>query len=355
MGSDYGVVVSASHNPARYNGLKVFGSDGVKLGDKKEEELERKFINNTLFSAENIGSYSQNYNLVKMYTEYLCSCSKESFQGLTIVLDGSNGATYKIAPEVFKKLGAKVIATNCRGRGQDINNNCGSLYPEKLSKAVRKYNADVGFAFDGDGDRIIACDEEGNVIDGDNIIYMLAKHMKREGNLKDNCVVGTRHTNMGIERSLKDDGINLLRVDIGDKYVCAKMSELGLSLGGEKSGHIIIKDYLMTGDGILAGIKIAEMMKSTGMKLSSLNDVELLSQTNLDCVVEDKMRVINSEVLSKVITEQEKVLGDEYRIMVRVSGTENKIRIMVEGIDENQTKISANKIKKIIEEINNKI
>lgn len=354
IGADYGVVVSASHNPPQYNGLKVFDSNGVKLGDKKEEELERKFINNITYSEDKICGYKQNFNYVKMYIDYLCESCKESLSGMTIVLDGSNGATYKIAPEVFRRLGAKVIAVNCRNRGRDINNNCGSLFPQVLSKLVKRYNADVGFAFDGDGDRIIASDEEGNIIDGDNIIYLLAKHMKREGLLIDNCVVGTRHTNIGIEKALNEYGINLIRVDIGDKYVCAKMSELGLSLGGEKSGHIIIKDYLMTGDGILAGIKICEMMKSTGMKLSSLNDVLLLPQTNIDCVVSDKMRVINNETLSKVIVDQEKCLGEDYRIMVRVSGTENKIRIMVEGIDEKQTILSANKIKKIVEEINNK-
>ena len=182
-------------------------------------------------------------------------------KNLKIIIDGSNGAGGKIAPKVFRKLGAKVIAINCRNDGKNINNNCGALYPQKLIEAVKNYNADIGFALDGDADRLIVVDEKGNIVDGDNIIYILAKQFAKENKLTKNTVVGTKHTNEGIVLKLKEDGINFIRTAIGDKYVCEKMADEGFDLGGEKSGHIIIRDYLMTGDGILAGIKIAEIIK----------------------------------------------------------------------------------------------
>lgn len=352
LNANFGVVISASHNPAEHNGIKIFDSNGVKLGDKKEEDLERRFIHQINLPSNEIGRYTQKFNLVNRYIDYLCACSDLSLKGLKIILDGSNGATYKIAPKVFKKLGATVIATNCRNDGANINRKCGSLYPENLAKNVIKYGGNIGFAFDGDGDRIIAVDEKGNVIDGDNIIYILAKQFKKENKLLKDIVVGTRHTNMAIELKLKEEGIDLVRADIGDKYVCAKMEDLTLSLGGEKSGHIIIKDFLMTGDGVLAGIKLAEILSRSKKSISEINDVILFPQTNIDCVVEDKVRIINSEKLSKIVDEEEKRLGNGYRIMVRVSGTENKIRIMVEGKDRDKTLKSASEIKRVVEEIN---
>lgn len=353
LGGDFGVVISASHNPSEYNGIKIFDKYGIKLGDKKEDELERKFIHSINLSSNELGSYEQHFDFVNKYVNYLVSCSKLSFKDIKIVLDCSNGATYKIAPKVFRKLGAQVFCINCKKDGRNINNNCGSLFPEQLSKCVKKIGADIGIAFDGDGDRIIVVDEKGNIVDGDNIIYILAKEFKGANKLSQNIVVGTRHTNKAIEDKLRDCGITLVRTDIGDKYVCEKMEEMNLSLGGEKSGHIIIRDYLMTGDGVLAGVKLVEIMKKNNKKISQLNDVNLYPQTNIDCVVEDKMRIINSEKLSKIVEIEEKFLGSEYRIMVRVSGTENKIRIMVEGKDKYKTLKSACEIKRVVEEINN--
>lgn len=351
IGADFGVVVSASHNPSEYNGIKIFDSNGEKLGDKKEEELEKKFIHLGVVEWSKFGSYSQKFTLVNKYVDYLCDSSSVFLEGLTVVIDGSNGATSKIAPKVFRRLGAKVIATNCKHDGVKINKNCGSLYPEVISKNVIRYHADIGLSFDGDGDRLIAVDEKGNIIDGDNIIYILAKVFKKNKKLNKNIVVGTRHTNKAIEIKLKEKNIDLVRTDIGDKYVSAKMIEDNLTLGGEKSGHIIIRNYVMTGDGILAGIKLAESMKKNNKKLSELNDVELYPQTNIDCVVKDKVKIINSAMLSKIISDEEKILGSGYRIMVRVSGTESKIRIMVEGKDLDKTLKSASEIKRVVEEI----
>ena len=351
IGADYGTVVSASHNPPEYNGIKIFEGTGVKLGDRKEEALERRFINQVNVDGKEVGTYRQDFALTKLYEDYLVSCCETRLDGLTILLDGSNGASHKIGPAVFRSLGAKVIATHCRNDGEHINDKCGSLYPEALSKAVKKYKADMGFAFDGDADRIIACDECGNQIDGDVIIFMLAKYLKGKGQLAKNTVVGTRHTNMGLEKDLNREGITLLRTDIGDKYVIAKIEEEELSLGGEKSGHIIFREYATTGDGVLTGVKIAEMVKTLGKKLSELSKVNLYPQCNIDCRVLDKVRIINSEKLNNEINRQEKILGDGSRIMVRVSGTEAKIRIMVEYNDKELATKSAKEIERVVYEI----
>lgn len=351
LGVDFGVVVSASHNPPQYNGIKIFDNQGIKLNDKKEEELERKFIHQIHNDFPNIGKYQQDFSLVKLYENYLINCCKEDLSSLTILLDGSYGASYKIAPKVFRKLGAKVITTSCRNDGIHINDNCGSMYPQKMAINVKKYKADIGFAFDGDADRIIACDEQGNILDGDTIIFVLAKYLKSQKNLKNNTVVGTRHTNMGLEKALNNEGIKLIRTDIGDKYVIAKMEEEGLNLGGEKSGHIIFRDYMSTGDGILAGIKLAEMIVATKQKISTLAYADLYPQCNIDCLVSDKVKIINSEKLNRKIDFVEKELGLDSRIMVRVSGTEPKIRIMVECLDIEKATYFAKQIETIVYEI----
>ena len=349
--ADFGAVVSASHNPSEYNGIKIFDCNGVKLGDKKEEMLERKFVHEIHNDYTNLGFYEQDFSLTKLYEDYLVSCAGCTFEGLTILLDGSNGAAHKIAPAVFRKLGAKVIATHCQNNGEQINDNCGSTCPQTLSKAVKKYKADMGFAFDGDSDRIIACDENGKILDGDVIIYLLAKYLKSQGKLAKNTVVGTRHTNMGLEKSLNKDGITLIRTDIGDKYVIAKIEEDELSLGGEKSGHIIFRELSTTGDGIIAGIKIAELVKKSGKKLSELCDSEMFPQVNIDCIVTDKVRIINNEQVQNEINKQEKYLGEDARIMVRMSGTESKIRVMCECQDEDKCNYSAREIERVIKEI----
>lgn len=352
LNADYGIVISASHNSGEYNGIKIFGSDGYKLSDKEEERIERCFIREKVNSFPDIGSYVQDFNLVKLYRNYLIKASKNSFKGKTIVLDGAYGAAHRIAPEVFRKLGASVIAANCVNDGIKINDNCGALYPENLIKRVFRYKADMGFAFDGDADRLIAVDEKGNVIDGDEIIFGLAKYFKKIGKLKKDTVVGTSHTNMAIEEDLKNNGIDLIRTDIGDKYVLAKLIEKDLSLGGEQSGHVILKDYATTGDGILTAIIVANMIINENTTMSKAFNIDLYPQVNKNVVVEDKFRIMNSEELGREVARYNAELSGKGRLMIRASGTEPKIRVMVESKNKENNESIANAIVSTIKRIN---
>jgi len=333
LSADYGVVISASHNPREYNGIKVFNSEGYKLSDKDEEALERRFIHTKINDFPDVGRFSAEYNHVKKYEKFLVSSAETSLEGMKIVLDCANGAACRVAPAVFRELGASVVASSASDDGMKINENAGALYPENLRRRMERYKADVGFAFDGDSDRLIAVDEHGRVIDGDMIIYMLALYMKRSGRLHGDAVVGTSHTNMAIERALAKRGIRLIRTDIGDKYVLARLVEDNLSLGGEQSGHVILKDIHSTGDGILTAIAVASMMKNEGRTLGELFDVELYPQVNLNIAVEDKLKIINSEAVNNELSKIRASLAADGRVMLRASGTEPKIRIMVESPD----------------------
>lgn len=328
---DYGISITASHNPMQYNGIKIFSLKGEKLQDKEEEKIERGFIKSKHVSAEKIGLYVQKTNLRKHYIDYLVNTTNGSLSGLKVVLDASNGASYSIAPEVFRKLGAKVIKTSCMNNGLKINDKCGSLHPERLAKKVKQYGADMGFAFDGDADRLMAVSEKGKIIDGDMILYALALVFKQRGMLVNNAVVGTSQTNMGIELSLKEKGIKLLRADVGDKYVANLLNKNGLVLGGEQSGHIIIKKFMQTGDGILTAILLAHFCKESGKPLSEFCKVRVFPQVNKDIVVKEKLRILGSEPLLTAITNAQQELAGLGRVLVRASGTEPKIRIMVES------------------------
>ncbi len=350
IGADFGVVISASHNKMEYNGIKIFDNNGLKLGDEREANLEKKFVSKVNMPTHKIGRFKQEFNLVSEYVKHLQSACKVKLDGLKIVLDASNGACYDVAPKVFKGLGAEVIKINCQNDGFKINENCGSLHPEKLVKKVLSSKADLGFAFDGDGDRIIACDSTGKLLDGDLIVYVLANFLNSTNSLKNKIVVGTQHTNMGVEKELNNLGLDLIRTDIGDKYVSQKIEQMGLSLGGEKSGHIIIREFTTTGDGLLTAVKLAEICKTLNKSLSELANIKLYEQVNIDYISKDKMRVINSENLINAIEEQ-KNLNPDARIMVRVSGTEPKIRIMVESKSLDTASICAKNIEKVVSSI----
>ncbi len=349
--ADFGVVVSASHNPPNYNGIKIFDYNGIKLSDEQEEKLESKFYNYVKLDGFSVGRFLQSEDLVKKYEDYLVKCSDTRFRGMKIVVDASNGAGYKIAPNVLRRLGAEVVEIHCMPEGKSINVGCGALHPESMCEATVRSGADMGIALDGDADRIIACDEKGNVIDGDMMIYMLAKYLKSEGKLIYDTLVGTKQTNKGLEEELKSLGIDLLRSDIGDKYVIEMIEKNGLNFGGEKVGHIIFRDLASTGDGILTAIKLCEMMKKEHKKLSELSQVKLYPQRNIDCLVRDKEKVMQNENLKMQIEYLTETLADMGRILVRPSGTEPKVRVMVECEEENLANFYAEQLATTVREI----
>ncbi len=349
---DFGIVISASHNPSEFNGIKVFDCNGIKILQEVEEKIETQFGHTNIVSGNILGSYCQKLTYWKQYADYLASTVTADISGLKIVIDGSNGAGYKSAPYVFRKLGAEVITINCHNNGLNINNNCGSLYPQSLQKAVIKHKADMGFALDGDGDRIVAVDNKGKIVDGDQIIYMLAKYYKAKGCLTGDAVVGTTHTNMGIERALRDRGVKLLRSDIGDKYVKEMMDNNHLVLGGEQSGHIILGNYVLTGDGTLAALHLAQMVVDESKKLSELNDAKLYPQTNINIKVKDKHRVLNNQTLLEESARISALLGAKGRVYVRASGTEPKIRIMVECFSKRLSDKYAKQLESVVNNLN---
>lgn len=347
---DFGVVISASHNPAEFNGIKIFDKFGKKIGDKIEERLEKKFMKQTTVSFDEVGHYDFYPKLVQDYEKFLSDLFDFSLNGKKIVLDCSNGASYKIAKKVFKEKGAKLYMIGANPSGININRGCGALHTEKLQEMVKKQGADFGFAFDGDSDRLIAVDECGKIITGDELVYVFAMHYKSHGKLLSPAVVGTRHTNMGVEKALKSQGIELIRTDIGDKYVNSMLVEKDLLIGGEQSGHVIVRDLLSTGDGILNALLLSSIITEKNVKLSQLTNIRLSVQTNINIEVKDKLRVINSEKLSLLTAECEKKLSDG-RVMIRVSGTEPYIRIMVESLNQEVSKKVANEIAECVRQI----
>ena len=328
LGYDFGVVISASHNPAEFNGIKIFDKTGIKLSEKQEEQIEKLFLKESALSFDKLGTFEFLPNYVNLYKDFLINSSDCLLEGLKIVLDLSNGASSFIAPKVFKKLKAKVIVLSGKPDGLNINRDCGALFTRNLVEKVKKCRADIGLAFDGDSDRLIAVDERGNVVDGDKLIYLFACIYKKYGRLTPSIVVGTRHTNMGVEQALGDMGIKLIRTEIGDKYVSAKLIEQNLLIGGEQSEQ---------------------------KPLSSYFNFECFKQANINVEVHDKMKVINSEKLSKEIEKEEQCLCGEGRIMVRVSGTEPFIRIMVETKSKQTSEVIAQKMAQIVSEVDREL
>ncbi len=329
--ADFGIVISASHNPPEYNGIKVFDARGYKLDEAHEARIEAAMANIHSVSADGVGTYEFVHNAADSYIAHLVGCGV-SLKGKRILLDCANGAAWDAAPRAFRLLGAQVDALHVGHGGADINDRCGALWAQLLSERMRAGEYDMGFAFDGDSDRLIALDEKGNVVDGDQILYILSMFAKSQGKAPD-TVVGTFHTNMGIERALADAGIRLLRADIGDKYVLQSMLRCGAKLGAEQSGHIILSDYATTGDGILSAIVLSAVVSRAGRPLSQCNDVELYPQCNRSIPVGDKLRIINNSDLAEQVERVRRQLGDRGRVLLRASGTEPKVRVTVECDD----------------------
>ena len=337
MKANMGIMITASHNPYHDNGLKLFGPDGMKLSDKIEKKIEKLIdAKNTkqLTNPKLLGRVKRLEDGNDKYTKILKSNFPSNFhlKGTKIVLDCANGASYKAAPKLLKELGAKVISIGVKPNGLNINEKCGSTYPSKIKTAVRKHKAKIGIAFDGDADRVIMCDEKGKIIDGDQIIAMLARRWKSKKILRGG-VVGTLMSNYGLEKFLSNEKIRFSRSKVGDRYVKEKMKKLNYNLGGEQSGHIILGKFATTGDGLLVALEVLFSLRK-GKKASQLLKVfKPLPQTLENVEVNDK-NVINKSKCKKAIKIANKLMGQNGRILVRKSGTEPKIRIMAESYDK---------------------
>ena len=338
--ADFGAVVSASHNPARYNGLKLFDENGCKLSERAEERAE-KFFGDYLHAP----SLSCGVRVpLRGKGAYADSLAEDAdLRGKTFVLDCAFGAAGRVAPALFRRLGAKVIALNCSGDGRRINDGCGALYPASVCRAVRETGADAGFCYDGDADRLIACDERGNIVDGDKVLCIFARELHRAGKLTGGIAVGTAHTNSGVERALAREGITLLRTDVGDKYVAECMRRTGAAVGGEQSGHVILAARTTTGDGILTSVRLAALLRRR--RLSELSDFPLFPQYNLSVTVKDKVRVLgNAQV--QAACEREK--AGVARLIVRASGTEPVVRIFAEAEDVRAAKAACERVRRAV-------
>ena len=334
MKANMGIMITASHNPYRDNGLKLFGPDGMKLSDQIEKRIE-KLIDaknaKQLTNPELLGRVKRLEDGNDKYINILKKNFPKKFhlRGTKIVLDCANGAGYKAAPRMLKDLGAKVISIGIKPNGLNINNKCGSTYPSKICSAVRKYKAHVGISFDGDADRIIMCDEKGKVIDGDQIIAMLARRWKLKKILKGG-VVGTLMSNYGLEKFLKKEKIKFYRSKVGDRYVKEMMKKLNFNLGGEQSGHIILGKFATTGDGLMVALEILFSLRKKKKASKLLNVFKPLPQILENIYVKDK-DIINSNKCRVAIKLANKFMGNNGRLLIRKSGTESKIRIMGES------------------------
>lgn len=338
--ADAAVMVSASHNTMEYNGLKWFNGQGFKLSDALEDEIERIIREGCSFErpeGANVGSLITAKRAREEYKEFLKSAATSSFEGIAVVLDAANGAASGIAGEVFAELGARVIARADEPNGVNINDACGSTHPELLQKTVAESGADVGFAFDGDADRVIATDERGNIVDGDRILGICAKVMHEENRLGGNTLVITVMSNIGLKKYMQSLGIGVAETAVGDRYVLECMLEKGYNLGGEQSGHVIFLDQNTTGDGMLTAIQVLNVLKSTGKRMSRLaGEVPIYPQVLVNVILdnEKKAAAMADADLQAAIQEIGSRLGDSGRILVRASGTEPMIRIMLEGQNE---------------------
>ncbi|KAA0258184.1 phosphoglucosamine mutase [Deferribacter autotrophicus] len=357
--ADAGVVISASHNPYYDNGIKFFDPNGFKLSDEVEEEIERLIEEDEFdISPTNIGKAYRIETAIGRYVEYAKATFDKDIdlKGLKIVLDCANGATYKVAPMAISELGAEVIVINDNPNGFNINDGCGAVNPETLSGEVIKNNADVGISFDGDGDRVIFVDEKGEIVDGDFIMGICADYMNELGLLNYSTVVATVMSNLGFENSLKSRGISLVRSQVGDRYVLEEMLKGKYNLGGEQSGHIIFSDFNTTGDGLISALQLLKVMVRRNKPLSEIKKfIEVYPQKLKNVPVDEKIPLEKLDGLTALINELEEELKEDGRILVRYSGTENKLRIMVEATDEAVIDKYIEMIsEKAIEEIRNK-
>ncbi len=336
-----GVVISASHNPVEDNGIKFFASTGYKLPDEVEVEIE-KLIDQGLPAlprptGPEVGSVKDVSDAADRYVQFAKGTINCRLDGLKMVVDCANGAASFLSPRILQELGAEVVPLNHQPTGININQGCGSTHPETVAGQVVKYRADLGLAYDGDADRVIAADEQGNIVDGDHIMVICSTHLKKLGRLPNNTVVVTVMSNLGLRLGLREAKIRVLETQVGDRYVLEELLKSGAAFGGEQSGHIIFLEHSTTGDGIVTGLQLAAVVKETGQTVSGLAaQMEKLPQVLINVRVTNKTTAVEHEEVKKVVRKGEERLGQKGRILVRPSGTEPKVRVMAEGPDEEQ-------------------
>ncbi|WJQ14234.1 phosphoglucosamine mutase [Geobacillus stearothermophilus] len=354
LGAQAGIMISASHNPVQDNGIKFFGPDGFKLSDEQEAEIEA-----LIDSAEDmlprpigagLGQVNDYFEGGQKYLQYLKqTIDEEDFSGMKIALDCAHGATSSLATYLFADLDADVVTMGASPNGLNINEGVGSTHPEALAAFVKEKGADVGLAFDGDGDRLIAVDERGNIVDGDQIMYICAKYLKETGRLKHQTVVSTVMSNLGFYKALEAQGIKSVQTAVGDRYVVEEMKKNGYNLGGEQSGHIIFLDYNTTGDGMLTALQLVNIMKIKGKPLSELaGEMKKYPQLLVNVRVADKEKAMENEQVKKVIQEVEAEMNGNGRVLVRPSGTEPLVRIMAEAPTEEACRAYVERIADVV-------
>ena len=348
---DLGVMISASHNPYEDNGLKLFGADGFKLSDDVENEIQKRMSNGpVLAKSANLGRARRMEDAIGRYSEFVKQIlpKKEDLSFMKVVLDCSNGASYKVGPEVLFELGADSIIIGAEPNGKNINLDCGALFPKKMAEMTKLEGADLGIALDGDADRVIFSDEKGEIVHGDQIIAVLAREMKNNNELNDNKVVGTLMSNLGLENFLNNQNISLERTNVGDRYILDRMIKSKATLGGEPSGHILLTDFAKTGDGLLTAIKVLSLLKKSGLKASQfLRPFKPVPQSLKNLKNIDR-NILFRDNITNVVETQQKILGSEGRIILRPSGTEDLVRIMVECKDGNKVREITEKIARTI-------
>lgn len=349
--ADAGVVISASHNPFEYNGIKFFNGDGFKLDDDIEDEIEdiilRNIDVNSHITGDRLGRCLEaEEDAIALYADFLKKTADVDLSGMKLVIDCANGASYKVAEKVFRELGADITAIHNQPDGININERCGSTHPEDLQRLVVSSKADMGLAFDGDADRLIAVDEQGRLIDGDKMIYICAKMLKHNDALPGDKVTATVMSNIGFHRALTNIGCNVETTQVGDRYVLESMLKTGCVIGGEQSGHIIFLNHTTTGDGILSALQLLKAVKESGIKPSMLADeVTIYPQVlkNARIKNENKKKYLSDPEISAEIERLESMMAGEGRVLIRPSGTEPLVRVMIEGKDiEDITKLAEN-------------
>ena len=352
-----GIVISASHNPGEYNGIKFFDKKGLKLTDEVEGKIENLILNNKEIDirpvGDQVGKISKCETGSKDFMDYLVSITDLDLRGIKVAMDCGHGALYKIGPELIKRLNGELVVINNEPSGMNINDNCGSTNAGMIQKLVLDEKADIGLSFDGDGDRIIAVDEKGSILNGDHILAICGTYLKNQGKLKDNMIVGTVMTNMGLDLYLKENDMNIIKTAVGDRYILEEMIASNYVLGGEQSGHIIFLDYNTTGDGLGTGLQLLKVMKSTGKTMSELNNLMSdFPQVLINAEVRNDLKYKYDENIEirEEIKRVEDIFHGEGRVVIRPSGTEPLVRVMIEAKEDDGIEKIASDLAKFIED-----